>query len=135
MMDHAPTVSVIIPCYNLGAYLDQAVQSVLDQTYDDFEILIIDDGSTDPATQYLFASYQRPKTRILRTENQGLGEEQKFGDSRGKGRYIACLDADDLFEPTFLERTVDVLELILAIVFASCWLRAFGERPVFMEPD
>jgi glycosyltransferase involved in cell wall biosynthesis len=58
----------------LGAYLDQAVQSVLDQSFEDFEIIIIDDGSTDPVTRHLFTSYRRPKTRVLRTLNQGLAK-------------------------------------------------------------
>jgi glycosyltransferase involved in cell wall biosynthesis/peptidoglycan/xylan/chitin deacetylase (PgdA/CDA1 family)/SAM-dependent methyltransferase len=127
MNGNAPTVSVIIPCYNLGAYVNDAVQSVLDQTYPDFEILLIDDGSTDPVTRNLFASYRRPKTRVLRTENQGVARTRNLGIREAAGRYVSCLDADDLFEPTFLERTVALLESDTSAAFASCWLTAFGE--------
>src|SRR5215510_12390860 len=122
-----PTVSVVIHCYNLGAYLDQAVQSVLDQSFQDFEIIIIDDGSTDPVTRHLFASYRRPKTRILRTLNQGLAKARNLGIEQARGCYISCLDADDLFEPDFLRRTVEILEVNPSFAFVSCWLKTFGD--------
>ena len=67
-----PTVSVIIPCYNHGQYLDDAVESVLRQTYEDFEIIVINDGSTDERTNELLKTYEKPKTRVLHTTNQGL---------------------------------------------------------------
>jgi glycosyltransferase involved in cell wall biosynthesis/peptidoglycan/xylan/chitin deacetylase (PgdA/CDA1 family) len=130
-----PTVSVIIPCFNLGAYLDQAVQSVLDQSFEDFEIIIIDDGSTDPVTRHLFTSYRRPKTRILRTLNQGLARARNLGIEEARGCYISCLDADDLFEPDFLRRTVEVLEANPSFAFASCWLKTFGERNFEWSPN
>lgn len=134
MSTRAPTVSVIIPCYNLGSYVDEAVQSVLDQTYQDFEIILIDDGSTDPATRNLFASYVRPKTRILHTENQGLARTRNLGIQTATGRYVSCLDADDLLEPRFLERTVAVLESKPTVAFASTWLTAFGEARFLWNP-
>jgi glycosyltransferase involved in cell wall biosynthesis/peptidoglycan/xylan/chitin deacetylase (PgdA/CDA1 family) len=129
-----PTVTVVIPCYNLGAYVNEAVQSVLDQTYPNFEILLIDDGSTDPVTRLLFASYRRPRTRILRTENQGLARTRNLGIREAAGRYVSFLDADDLFEPTFLERTVSVLEADPSVAFASCWLVGFGEASFLWTP-
>jgi glycosyltransferase involved in cell wall biosynthesis/peptidoglycan/xylan/chitin deacetylase (PgdA/CDA1 family) len=129
-----PTVTVVIPCYNLGAYLDQAVQSVLDQTFRDFEIIIVDDGSTDHATRQLFSSYQRPRTRVLRTENRGLAEARNLGIREARGRYISCLDADDLLEPAFLGRAVDILESDPDLAFASCWLRAFGDYEFLWSP-
>ena len=129
-----PTVTVVIPCYNLGAYVNEAVQSVLDQTYRDFEILLIDDGSTDPITRHLFASYRRPRTRILRTENQGLARTRNLGIREAAGRYVSFLDADDVLEPTFLERTVPVLEADPSLAFASCWLVGFGESSFLWNP-
>jgi glycosyltransferase involved in cell wall biosynthesis/peptidoglycan/xylan/chitin deacetylase (PgdA/CDA1 family) len=134
MTNFSPKVSVIIPCYNLGAYLDQAVQSVLDQTYKDFEIIIIDDGSTDQVTRNLFTSYQRPYTRIFRTRNQGVMEARNLGIKESKGRYLSFLDADDILEPVFLEKTVSVLESDPGVAFASCWLRAFGAAEFLWNP-
>lgn len=130
-----PRVSVIIPCYNLGAYIDQAVQSVLDQTFEDFEIIIIDDGSTDPATRRLLDNYRRPKTRILRTLNRGLAKTRNLGIREARAPYVTCLDADDMFEKNFLERTVEVLDADPSIAFASCWLTAFDEADFLWNPD
>ena len=86
-------------------------------------------------TRHLFTSYGRPKTRILRTENQGLAKARNLGIREARGRFISCLDADDLFEPTFLEHTVEVLESDPSIAFASCWLRAFGDSHFDWSPS
>jgi GT2 family glycosyltransferase/SAM-dependent methyltransferase len=135
MNGRSPLVSVVIPCFNLGAYLDEAVQSVLDQTFQDFEILIVDDGSDEPATRSLFTSYRRPRTRILRTDNRGLARARNLGLAEAVGQYVSFLDADDLFEPAFLERTVAVLETEPDVAFASCWLTAFGASSFDWAPE
>jgi len=130
-----PAVSVVIPCFNLGAYVDEAVQSVLDQTRSDAEILIVDDGSDDPVTQHLLASYRRPRTRVVRTANRGVSAARNAGLEEARGRYVSFLDADDLLEPRFLERLIGRLEADDALAFASCWLTAFGEREFVWEPE
>jgi GT2 family glycosyltransferase/SAM-dependent methyltransferase len=129
-----PSVTVVIACFNLGSYLDEAVDSVLRQTYQDVEILIVDDGSDDPVTRHLLASYTRPRTRIIRTENRGVAAARNTGLSEAGGRYVSFLDADDLLEATFLERTVECLDRDPGLAFASCWLTAFGERTFSWEP-
>jgi GT2 family glycosyltransferase/SAM-dependent methyltransferase len=130
-----PAVSVVIPCFNLGAYIDEAVQSVLAQTRQDAEILIVDDGSNDPATRHLLASYRRPRTRIIRIANRGVSAARNVGLEQARGRYISFLDADDLFEPRFLEATIGRLEADDSLAFASCWLTAFGARRFVWEPE
>jgi GT2 family glycosyltransferase/SAM-dependent methyltransferase len=130
-----PAVSVVIPCFNLGAYLDEAVQSVLAQTRADTEIVIVDDGSDDPVTQHLLASYRRPRTRIVRTANRGLPAARNTGLEEARGRYVSFLDADDLFEPRFLEATIGKLETDDSLAFASCWLTAFGARQFSWRPE
>lgn len=130
-----PTVSVVVPCFNLGAYLDEAVQSVLAQTRQDFEIVIVDDGSDDPFTRHFLTSYVRPRTRILRTANRGLASARNTGLEEARGRYVSFLDADDLFAPRFLEATVGLLEAGDALAFASCWLTAFGASEFAWEPQ
>jgi GT2 family glycosyltransferase/SAM-dependent methyltransferase len=129
-----PAVSVVIPCFDLGAYLDEAVASVLAQTRDDAEILIVDDGSEDPATKHLLASYRRPRTRIIRTANRGLASARNTGLEEARGRFVSFLDADDLFEPRFLELTIGRLEADDSLAFASCWLTAFGARQFSWQP-
>ena len=129
-----PTVSVVVPCFNLGAYLDEAVQSAIAQTRQDVEILIVDDGSDDPVTQHLLASYRRPRTRILRTANRGVAAARNTGLEEARGRYVSFLDADDVLEPRFLEATIGLLEADDSLAFASCWLTAFGASDFAWEP-
>jgi glycosyltransferase involved in cell wall biosynthesis len=128
-------VSVIIPCYNLGAYLDEAVASVLSQTYQTFEILIVDDGSTDDATRALLEGYRRPKTEVIRTAHQGVSAARNVGIARARGNYLCALDADDRLDPTYFEKAVAVLDADPDVAFVSCWLRAFGDEQWEWTPE
>lgn len=105
-----PKVSVVIPCYNQGAFVDKTVDSVLAQTFDDFEIIIVNDGSTDAATKVLLEKYSRPKTTVLHTLNQGVCAARNAGIKAAAGQYILPLDADDKIEPVYLEKAVAVLD-------------------------
>ncbi|MFZ4400857.1 MAG: glycosyltransferase [Bacteroidales bacterium] len=105
-----PTVSVIIPCFNLGQYIDEAVDSVLSQTFQDFEIIIVNDGSTDEFTNDLLIKYNKLKTKVYITTNQGVTKARNYAIERATGDYICCLDADDIYHVEFLEQTVRVFE-------------------------
>ena len=95
----APRVSVVVPCYNLGPYLAEAVDSALGQTFTDLEIVVVDDGSTDPETRAILDTFSRPKTRVLRSENRGLPGAKNFGIGHTTGELLCMLDADDVLEP------------------------------------
>lgn len=117
---------MIVPCYNLGAYLDEAVESVLEQTFQDFEIVIVNDGSTDPDTNRLLVEYRRPKTRIVQSDNRGLPAARNLAIAHSLGSYLCALDADDKLAPTFLEKTTRMLDGDDGLAFVSCWLQTFG---------
>jgi glycosyltransferase involved in cell wall biosynthesis len=134
-MRAAPAISVIIPCYNLGQYLDEAVESVLAQTCQDFEIVIVDDGSTEAATQALLANYQRPHTRVIRAAHGGLAAARNLGIANTTGAYLCALDADDRLEPSFLAKTVRALDGDPSVAFASAWLRTFGDEEWEWRPE
>jgi glycosyltransferase involved in cell wall biosynthesis len=121
-----PRVSILVTCFNLGQYLDEAVGSVLGQTFQDFEILLIDDGSTDPETVRRLDGYVRPKTTVFRTPNRGLAAARNFLIERAQGNYLCALDADDRLHPDFLARTVAILETDPSLTFVSTRLQMFG---------
>ena len=95
-----PLISVIIPFYNRIAWTVESVKSVLDQTYQNFEILLVDDGSTE-SLDSLFA-LDDPRIRILYQNNNGPASARNHGMREARGDYIAFLDSDDLFEPSKL---------------------------------
>jgi len=125
-----PKVSVIIPCYNLGEYLDEAVDSVLSQTYKDFEVIIINDGSTDEHTNELLRNYDKDKCSVYHTVNQGLPAARNYGIRKSSGEYICCLDADDKYDPGFLAKTVAILEEDTGYNtgIVTTWVNVFGEE-------
>ena len=133
--DGSPKVSVVLTCYNLGAYLEEAVDSVLGQTFQDFEIVIVDDGSTDPQTIKLLANYERPKTRVVHIENRGLPGARNEGIRQTSAPYVCAFDADDLLERTYLEKAVAVLDREPDVAFVSHWLRTFGEEDGVWSPE
>ena len=97
-----PNVSVIIPAYNAEAYIAETVQSALDQTYRDFEIIVVDDGSTDRTAECLEPFGD--KVRVLRQPNGGVAQARNNGVKASSGAWLAFLDADDLWLPRKIER-------------------------------
>ena len=109
-MRNTPKVSVIIPTYNRADLLPRAVKSALSQTYDDYEILIVDDCSTDH-TRETVSAWDDERVRYTRhTENRGQSGALNMGIHNASGQYIAFLDDDDEWVPTKLEKQVAVLE-------------------------
>lgn len=103
-----PRVSVVIPTYNCAKFLGQAIDSALKQTYRDFEIIVVDDGSTD-GTRALVAVYEE-SVRYVYQSNQGASAARNAALSRSNGEFIAYLDADDLWRPDKLSRQVEFLD-------------------------
>jgi hypothetical protein len=102
-------VSVIIPAYNQADYLPKAIHSVLDQTYTDFEILVVDDGSTDETADIANALTDE-RVRYIYQDNKGLSAARNTGIKHSSGKYLTYLDSDDQFLPEKLEVLVNVLE-------------------------
>jgi len=123
----APRVSVITPVYNAGKYLRQALRSVAAQTYSDYEMVIVDDGSTDPTTLAVLAEAARePWVTCHRTDRGGPAAARNHAIERSRGAYIVPLDADDYFAPTYLEETVRVLEACPDIGVVYAWIGFVG---------
>lgn len=123
-----PIVTVVIPCYNDGAYIDDAIKSILNQTFQEIKILVVDDGSSDTETVYKLKNLQYPKTTVLHKKNEGVSSARNFGVKNSRSKYILFLDADDIFENTFLEKGVAILENNPPIGVISCHERYFYER-------
>lgn len=107
-MPHEPSVSIIIPTYNSAHFVPSAVQSVLDQTFQRIEIIVVDDGSTDD-TQRVLEPFGEKIIYIV-TENKGPAHARNIGMKAARGKYIAFLDADDLYLPHKLELQVSFME-------------------------
>lgn len=101
----APTVSIVIPAYNAAACIQEALASVFEQTYTDFEVVVVDDGSTDATVEEV----QRwgDRVTLIRQDNRGPGAARNAGIARSRGRLIAFQDADDLWLPDKLQLQVD----------------------------
>lgn len=123
-------ISVIIPVYKVEAYLTACVESVLAQTYENIEIILVDDGSPDgcPKMCDVFAN-RDSRIRVIHKGNGGLSSARNAGIDVAKGEYLAFLDSDDLWTPLFLERLHTALTEVGAD-FAVCLFRRFlGEPP------
>ena len=105
-----PLVTVYITCFNYGAFVKQAIQSVLNQTYQNFELIVIDDGSTDNSREIIKAFEQNPQIQIIFQDNKGLNATNNVAIKNAKGKYIIRLDADDYFEPEALGVMASILE-------------------------
>lgn len=110
MSSNAPLVSVIIPCFNHGHYLHEAIGSVKASSLQNFEVIIVDDGSTDSATQAVYDTAIIEGCTLICKANEGLAAARNTGIAASRGKYILPLDADDRISSTYLEEASAVLD-------------------------
>jgi glycosyltransferase involved in cell wall biosynthesis len=104
-----PLVTIVMPAYNAAAWIGQAIESILGQTLPDWELIVVNDGSTD-GTERVVARCRDPRIRLLMQENRGCYAARNVGLRVARGRYVALLDADDWYEPRHLELATGFLE-------------------------
>jgi len=114
-------VSVIIPAYNSMTYLPKAVESVLKQTFSDFELIIVNDGSSDGIEQWVNTITDN-RIQLISQKNQGAAAARNTGIAHGKGDYIAFLDSDDLWEGSKLEKQVNCLNKNPDVGLVYAWI-------------
>ena len=120
-------ISVVVPLYNKEKSIEATLQSVLAQTYTDYELIVVDDGSTDNSLNVVrkrISELENERIRVIHKENGGVSSARNRGIKEAKGEYIALLDGDDLWEPTFLEEQV---KLIHDFPDAGMWGINFAE--------
>jgi glycosyltransferase involved in cell wall biosynthesis len=137
-MTRIPTVSIIMPCFNAAAHLPASVGSVLAQTYSEWELIAVDDGSEDDTLDWLQAQTD-PRIRPQNQPNRGVSTARNAGLALAQGRYIAFLDADDTWAPTFLDKMVAALDARPDAVLAYCGWQNLGlpsgRGEPFVPPD
>jgi len=122
-----PLVSVILSVYNGEKYLAEAIESILNQTYINFEFIIIDDGSTDKSLE-IIASYDDKRIVLVSRENRGLIASLNEGIEQAKGKYIARMDADDISLPNRLEEQIGFMKKNIDIGVCGTAIIGFGEE-------
>lgn len=119
-------LSVIIPYYNMGKYIDETISSVQASGFSNFEILVINDGSNDENSIARLDKYRSVDgIRVIDNPNKGLAYSRNYGASQASGRYIAFLDADDMVMPGYYTTAVEVLRKYENVHFVSCWTQYF----------
>ncbi len=127
-----PTISIIIPAYNAEHTIIETIQSVQKQTLSDFELIIINDGSTDQ-TLNLLNNIQDSRLKVFSYENGGVSVARNHGISQAKGEFIAFLDADDLWTPDKLELQLAALQQNPEAGVAYSWIYNMGEKGEFFQ--
>lgn len=123
-----PDLSVIIPCYEQGEWLMDAVASVYEQNHESWEIIIVDDGSKSADTiREIDAVGELPRVSVVRQDNRGLPAARNAGIAVARGRYVVPLDADDELGPGFMAEMVTALDGNPRAAFAHCWAEMFGD--------
>jgi len=127
MSSNSPLVSVLLPVYNGAEYLDEAIQSLLAQTFSDLEIIVIDDGSTDESASIL-EKFSEDRVRVYHQANQGLAAALNRAISLARGDYLARQDQDDVSRPERLEKQVAFLQAHPQHGMVGTWARIWLEN-------
>lgn len=128
-MKNPPLVSIIIPCYNTAAYIHETLESVANQTYQHYEIIAIDDGSSDN-TLSILREYAKsePRLTVIAQNNTYVVKARMNAIQHAQGQYLVCLDSDDKLDQTYIEKTVNIAENDpdIAVVYSNLYL--FGKK-------
>jgi hypothetical protein len=123
-------VTAVIPCFNDGAYIQEAVDSLLSQTVMPDRIIIVDDGS-DLRTRSIIEKIDHPLINVIYQENQGVAAARNRAISKVKTSYVVTLDADDSFEPTFIEKALVAIKSKPEVVAVCCYYQKYkNNKPV-----
>jgi glycosyltransferase involved in cell wall biosynthesis len=123
-----PLVTGIVPYYGEHEFVGEAVASLLGQTHRNLEVTIVNDGSFEPEDAVLAELAADPRVRVLTQPNDGEQSARNLGLIDADGDYVAMLDADNVYEPEFVERAVAMLEADPELAYVTCWLNFIGER-------
>lgn len=126
MVEEPARVTVVVPTWNYGSKVGRAIESVINQTFKDWELFVVDDGSTDGSEVTIpgiLAKYNDSRLHYIRQENQGVAVARNNGIAAGTGKYCCCLDADDALEPTALATLVAPMEKDHSLGLTYCGLR------------
>lgn len=130
-----PQVSIITPCYNASRFISQTIDSVLTQTFTDWEMIIVDDGSKDDSSDIVEKYVKKDsRIRLIRQPNGGSANARNHGIREATGRYIALLDADDLWLPQFLEKQIEFMKEKNAICVYSSYKRIDENSNEILKP-
>lgn len=121
-------VSVIMPCYNDGKYIMEAIDSIVKQTYPDWELIIVDDGSDDEETKTIINEIQNPKIKVFHTEHLRPAGARNYGIQKAEGTYILPVDSDDRIHEEYMEKAVKMIESNPRIGVVYCKAELFGEK-------
>lgn len=127
-------IAVVVPCCNLGRFLEGALESVLGQSRPASEVVVVDDGSTDLYTRALLASLEYPRTRVIHTANRGLSGARNQGIRVTSAEYLVTLDADHRLDAEYLAKTAARLDADPALGFVSTAIRGTGEAGGLWTP-
>lgn len=134
-MTNRPLISVIIPCYNDGKHICECLDSVHSQTYRNYEIIIVNDGSTDSDTIRIVKAICHPRIKLFETNNRGVSLARNKAIKESTGKYILPLDADDKIGSTFIADAVDILENNPCVKIVNCDVELFGAKKGLLKLD
>ena len=103
-------VTVYLACHNYEEYVEQSIESVLAQTYTDYELVLVDDGSTDGTSDLVERLFDDPRIRLFRKQNEGLARSRNYSIEHAQGEWLAFLDHDDVWLPRKLELQVGAMQ-------------------------
>jgi glycosyltransferase involved in cell wall biosynthesis len=128
--DHIPgLLSVVIPYFNMGAYIDECIGSILQSTYTHLEIIIVDDGSYGQENSWGLQKWKdHQSVTLVQQQNEGVASARNKGARLAKGEFLAFLDADDKIDPDYYSRGIAVLKQYENVFFVGSWLQFFGSK-------